>query len=65
MADSSISQRILVVGVLAVALVATLGGCSQNMTRFDYPVFNLESQSDPTNANHPINGSIRPPSPQP
>ena len=64
-ADPSTLQRILVGGLLAGLLVVTLSGCSRNVRRFDYPVFNLEGPSDPTYATHPATGSIRPLSPQP
>ena len=64
MADPSTLQRIVVGGLLAVLLVATLSGCSRDARRFDYPVFNLEGPSEPTHATHPATGSTAPPSPQ-
>lgn len=65
MADLSTLQRIVVGGLLAVLLVAMLSGCSGNVRRFDYPVFNLEGSSESTHATHPATGSTTPPSPQP
>ena len=58
-------QPILVGGLLAGLLVATLGGCSRDVRRLDYPVFNLADSPEPTRVTDPAAETVRPPYPQP
>ena len=50
-ANSSVLRRLVLGGLLMSLLTVISSGCSQDMRRFDYPVFNLAAPSDAAIAN--------------